>query len=145
MELRLGDEERQLLGHLLPQLTDVLGAPDHPDVRRLFPTAYPDDAERDADYQRYMREELVASRSAALETVLASMDKAELDAAELAAWMQTLNAARLVLGTRLDVGEGDDVAHRLDPDDPDEQAQIAYHWLSALLEEATRAAMADLD
>ena len=31
-------------------------------LRRLFPTAYHNDAKKDAEYQRLMREELLASR-----------------------------------------------------------------------------------
>ena len=58
-------EERALLRQLLPQLRELISAPPGTSderVRRLFPTAYPDDVERDAEYQRFMRDELVTSR-----------------------------------------------------------------------------------
>jgi hypothetical protein len=143
--LKLGEDEREVLGHLLPQLGGVLDDPDHPDVRRLFPTAYPNDAERDADYQRFMRDELATSRSVSLQTVLDTLGNTELSSDELSAWLQTLNAARLVLGTRLDVSEDDGPPWELDPDDPDTPTQVAYLWMSELLETATRAAMSGLD
>src|SRR5215467_14246643 len=63
--------ERDVLARLLPQLRQLVSGEGDDDgrSRRLFPTAYAQDAEADADYQRLMREELVASRLAAIETV----------------------------------------------------------------------------
>lgn len=138
--LRLSDDERQVLANLLPQLADVVAEPDDPGARRLYPTAYPADPERDAEYHGLMRDELRTSRSGALQVVLDSLDATELDEGQLMAWLQTLNAGRLVLGTRLDVGEEDDPADGLDPDNPEAPAHLAYLWLSELLEHATRAA-----
>lgn len=141
VSLNLSDEERQMLARLLPQLSELLEAPDDPGLRRLFPTAYPDDPERDADYQRLMRDELLASRSHSLTTVIESLEVTELDGAQLDAWLQTLNAARLVLGTRLDVGEDDNPMVMPSDTDPDAAAHFTYLWLSELLEFATAAAM----
>jgi len=142
--LQLGDEERQVLANLLPQLADVLDEPDAPGARRLYPTAYPADPERDAEYHGLMRDELRSSRGTALQTVLDSLDADELDEGQLMAWLQTLNAGRLVLGTRLDVGEDDDPVAGLDPDNPDAPVRLAYLWLSELLEQATQAATSGL-
>lgn len=142
--LQLSDEERQVLANLLPQLADVLDEPDDPGARRLYPTAYPADAERDAEYHNLMRDELRTSRGTALQTVLDSIGATELDEGQVMAWLQTLNAGRLVLGTRLDVGEADDPADGLDPEDPDAPARLAYLWLSELLEQATVAAGSNL-
>ena len=142
--LRLGDEERQVLANLLPQLAGVLDEPEDPGARRLYPTAYPADPERDAEYHGLMRDELRASRGSALDIVLNSLDERELDEGQLMAWLQTLNAGRLVLGTRLDVGEEDDPGDGLDPDDPEAPARLAYLWLSELLEHATQAATSGL-
>jgi hypothetical protein len=138
--LNLTPDERQALGRLLPQLGDLFDTPADPGVRRLFPTAYPADPERDADYQRLMREELVTSRSVALTTVIETLEATELDADQLNAWLQTLNAARLVLGTRLDVGEDEHPLPTPSDTDPDAAAHLTYLWLSELLEFATRAA-----
>ena len=138
--LNLTPDERQALGRLLPQLGDLFDSPADPGVRRLFPTAYAADPERDADYQRLMREELVTSRSVALTTVLETLEATELDADQLNAWLQTLNAARLVLGTRLDVGEDEHPLPTPSDTDPEAAAHLTYLWLSELLEFATRAA-----
>jgi len=142
--LQLSDDERRVLANLLPQLADVLDEPEDPGARRLYPTAYPADAERDAEYHGLMRDELRTSRGTALQTVLDSLEATELDEGQVMAWLQTLNAGRLVLGTRLDIGENEDPAAALDPDNPDAPAHLAYLWLSELLEQATVAAGSSL-
>ena len=49
---------------------------------------------------------------------------------EISAWLRSINALRLVLGTRLDMQEDDDgTIHRRDPD---ADAKALYHYLSAL-------------
>jgi len=137
----LADEERAVLRQLLPQLRElVLTPPEAADerVRRLFPTAYPEDPEKDAEYQRLMRDELVQSRVAAIDRVEASLDSTELTEAELIGWIQSVNAVRLVLGTMLDVSEDEqieDVASRLTADDPALHDYALYGYLSALLDE----------
>ena len=136
----LPTEERDLLRHLLPQLRELITAPpEDPRVRRLFPTAFPDDPEKEAEYRRFMHEELVASRTAAIDTVEASIEAKELDEAQAAAWMTSLNSVRLVLGTMLDVSEETDVA-MVGDEDPDVQAYALYAYLSLLLEELLAAA-----
>jgi hypothetical protein len=133
--IELPAEERDLLRHLLPQLRELVTAPpEDPRVRRLFPTAFPDDADKEAEYRRFMHDELVASRTSAIDAVEASLDARELDGAQAAAWMTSLNSVRLVLGTMLDVSEETDVAMVAD-EDPDVQAYALYAYLSLLLEE----------
>lgn len=158
--LRLDPDERRVLGGLLPQMAEMLESPDTPDLRRLFPTAYPNDPELDAEYQGLMRDELRSSRSSAMDRVVASLDGEELDATDMQAWLQTLNAARLVLGTRLNISEDEDPTQGLFVDDPNEgggrrgqrqmantpeaATRFAYLWLSELLESAVAAADDDL-
>ena len=137
----LADEERAILRQLLPQLRElVLSPPEATDdrIRRLFPTAYADDPEKDAEYQRLMRDELVQSRVEAIDRVEASLDSTELTEEELIGWIQSVNAVRLVLGTMLDVSEDEqveDVARRFSPDDPALHDYALYGYLSALLDE----------
>jgi hypothetical protein len=127
----LGEHERQLIEHLLEEFrAEVDDDPDQPDLRRLFPTAYPDDPMSDAAYQLLARSELRAAQDVACAAVERTLWATTLDDDDLAAWMTTVNRFRLVLGTRLDVAEGDD---EVDPDDPDAEALIVYHYLSALL------------
>ena len=54
------------------------------------------------------------ARLGAIDTMQASLDRSLLSDDELAAWMTTVNQLRLVLGTRLDIGE-DDEDDDLDP------------------------------
>jgi hypothetical protein len=130
------ESERVVLRRLLPQLRPLLSGEGPADERtvRLFPPAYIDDDEADADYQRYMREELVTSHLAALETVEASLDATELSEAQLMAWMSSVNSVRLVLGTMLDVTDELEIGEL--PDDvPDVESYALYAYLSGLLGE----------
>ncbi len=133
--ITLPDTEQALLRSLVPQLRDLLTT-DDPSLTRLFPTAYANDPERDAGYHALVRDELLEKRFATLdlleETLDAGADKREVDGETLSAWMRGLNDLRLVLGTRLDVGEDDDPAD-LDPDDPESAAWSIYHYLGMLL------------
>jgi hypothetical protein len=141
--LNLGDAERDVLSHVLGQLRDALVAnPDDEALRRLFPPAYTDDPEKEAGFRALARDELLESRLAAVDEVEATLDADTVDAERAGAWMRSLNALRLVLGTRLDVSEDDD--REIDPDDPDAPARALYYFLSALVDELVDALAADL-
>jgi hypothetical protein len=133
-ELRLPAGEREMLQELLPQLRDALqgGAATDPGFKRLFPKAYVQDPEHEAEYQALVGDELVATRVAHVETVLASITRDRLTEEELFAWMGAVNDLRLVLGTRLDVSEETDLA--VDPSHPDAAAYGLYAYLGWLLE-----------
>jgi len=138
----LPDEERELVVSLVRQLRDVLLATtDDPTVRRLFPTAYNEDPDRDQEYQQLVRDELLERRLSALATVESTASLDEVDEPALTGWLTALNDLRLVLGTRLDVSEDD---HEVDPDDPDASAHAVYHYLGMLLSEAVDVLEADL-
>lgn len=137
--INLDAEEKALLVRLVSELHALLTGPDDdPHARELltalFPTAYPDDDDKEAEYQRLMREELVASRLAAIDSVRATLAPdapALLDEAETVAFMQSVNAIRLVLGTMLGItdDESADAA-----DDTDTAEHHLYGFLSWLLE-----------
>jgi Domain of unknown function (DUF2017) len=105
-QLNLSAAEREVLRSLPAQLKELLGT-DDPSLRRLFPPAYPDDPARDAEYQRLVRDDLIAGRTAALDVMAATVDATELDTEQLTGWLSALNDLRLVLGTQLDVNEDD--------------------------------------
>ena len=134
-DLRLPESERQLVSSLVGQLRGVLTG-DHvtgdPGLRRLFPSAYADDAARDAEYREMVHDDLLAARLGALDVVEATVGAANVDEAQLLAWMGAINDLRLVLGTRLDVSE--ETAFDADPDDPEAPALAVYQYLSFLLE-----------
>ena len=143
--LAIGRDEAALILRLTSELRALLTeeATD-PQARallaRLFPTAYPDDEELEEEYQRLMREELVASKLAALEIVEGALadDAAPLDDAGLLAVMQSINSVRLVLGTMLDVSDDPD-ADEVTPGLEQSPEYALYAYLSWLLEHCVRA------
>ena len=131
--------EQELLRHVLPQLRELLTQGSSDDrTRRLFPTAYAEDAEADAEYQGFMRNELLASRLAALETIEETLDAKQLTEPEAVAWLQSLNSIRLVLGSLLDVSEELDI-DSLPDDHPEIEGFVLYGYLSLLLDELVNA------
>jgi hypothetical protein len=143
-EVRLPDEERALMRGLLGDLRALLTlGPEDPRVRRLYPEAYADDADRQAEYQRLTGEELQSGRLAAVDVLERTVDARELTADEITAWMHAVNALRLVLGTMLDVRE-DDQAFTLDRDHPDAPTLALYGYLGVLLEELVEAQLGEL-
>jgi hypothetical protein len=132
-QLRLSGDERDLLRSLPDQLKDLLEEND-PSLRRLFPPAYENDPERDAEYQRLMREDLVERRRLALDTMARTVDAPDLSEEELTGWLGALNDFRLVLGTQLDVTEDDPLI--------DTPEHALYHYLT-YLEDSVVSALAD--
>lgn len=135
VELLLGDAHRRVLGDVLGQLREALVADvDDPVLARLFPPAYADDEEKEAGFRALARDELLEQRLAAIDAVEASLSSPRLTAEEADTWARSLNALRLVLGTRLDVREEDDRGP-LDEDDPAAPAWALYDLLSALVDD----------
>ncbi|MGD9751941.1 MAG: DUF2017 family protein [Acidimicrobiia bacterium] len=129
----LSSGERDLLQALVMELRHRIGEDgDAEDLRRLFPTAYHDDPQRDAEYQILARSELTDRRLGAIETMLGTVGARLLSHDEAQCWLTTVNQLRLVLGTRLDISEDDD-EERLDPADPEAQERLIYHWLTGVL------------
>jgi hypothetical protein len=136
--LRLPEGERELMLQLLGELRTLLKlGPDDPRLRRLYPAAYADDEEKEAEFRRLTHDELSAGRLAAIETVERTIADDELTPDQLTAWMHAVNALRLVLGTMLDVGEDDPFT--VDPEDPNAREYMLYGYLGLLLEEIVQA------
>lgn len=138
IRVRLSDDDRRVMEWLLPQLrSSLVGVSAEGEVaeslRRLFPAAHPDDPEAESDYQRLMRDQLLAQRLDAIDTVESTLTAERLDDESADRWMGVVNDLRLTIGTVLDVGE-DDVAE-IDADDPDAAAWFAYDYLTGLLAE----------
>jgi hypothetical protein len=152
VRVRLGHDEVDLLRGLPDQLRTVLAEGDEEPVnRRLFPPAYLDasDVERDAEYHRLMREDLVKAKLANLDLLTDTLARGaasvrrwtvELTEEEASAWLGVLNDLRLALGVRLDITEDFDG----DVDDTDPRAP-ALRLLSYLgwLEEQLLDALQD--
>lgn len=143
--LHLDRDEVEVLSRLLGELTSLLGSDDpevQPLLRRLFPPAYhlADHADQEAEYQRFMRDELLTSRRDGIEHVVKVLDTgAPLDDIGLERFMQALNSVRLVLGTLLDVDEGHDPSS-VPADHPMVGEHHLYSYASWLLECSVQAA-----
>jgi hypothetical protein len=139
VRVRLAHDEVAVLRGLPDQLRSVLDeGEDEPVNQRLFPPAYLDvaDVERDAEYRRLMRDDLVREKLANLDLVTTSLARGsasvrrwtvELTDEEATAWLGVLNDLRLALGVRLDITEDYDG----DVDDTDPRAP-AFRLLSYL-------------
>ena len=132
VQICLSEDERDLVADLAEQFRSVLAADRDPDLRRLYPTAYPDDTHLDEDYMVLVHDDLLTARLAAVDSVLATTSNRSIDAEELASWMHMFSGLRLLVGTRLDICE-DDV---FDPEDADAPSRALLVWLGYLLEEA---------
>ena len=108
-KLVLPKDHCEVLTHLITELRDsLLNTTDDASLRRLFPTAYHNDAIKDAEYQRLMRDELLASRLASIETALEVIGASnEFSESEIDAFARSINSLRLVIGTTLDIAESD--------------------------------------
>ncbi len=140
--VRLSADERALLARVATDLTTDLEAPDDPSLQRLFPPGYTDDAVRDAGYQMMMGDELRQRQLASLRSLAESADAEHLDAAQGEEWLQSINAIRLVLGTRLGITD-DAQPIRVRRDDPNLRSWVAYDFLTVLLNDLVEAMSAD--
>ncbi len=138
---RIDDTLRVLLRQVTEELRELLLLDEVDEVRRLYPTAYPDDEELEQGYREMVHDQLLMQRLDGIDKVQASLDDESLSIETADHWMNTINQCRLVLGTRLDVGEEDGL---IDEDDPDAQAKVIYQVLSHILEELTRARIKSL-
>jgi hypothetical protein len=140
---------------LLRQISDQLrllyeGSDPDPARERLFPRAYLDPTEEDAEAQwnALVVPELVRERLDGLAAVLRTVDGATvvrtagdheqtevtLGPDDLNLWLGVLNDARLTLGARLEITDDSNHADEweLSPDDPATPARATYLWLTAL-------------
>jgi hypothetical protein len=137
----LAPEEMTILSQLPTELREVFDAPSSdPAAARLFPRAYldPTEEEAESEYEALIQPDLLRQRLDALELVTGSFGRA-VDAGEwreialapddVAAWLGVLNDTRLVLGTRLGVSEDE---RQVADDDPNVAAYAIYDWLTYL-------------
>jgi hypothetical protein len=137
-ELRIPDDERDILRSVGPSLRDVLVAQataietgEDPAVDRLFPAAYPDDEDRQAEFRLLAHDQLLESHLESLRVLEDTAGADHLDEDQLLAWMRALNHIRLVLGVRLEVSEEGDERPR-SRRDPRAQLFAVYDYLTYL-------------
>ena len=137
--VRFDADVRDLLRSIPPQMRQLLTEERENDaLRRLFPPAYVNEPELEAEYQRLMGDDLVQRRLEALEVMAVTIDADELDEDQLAAWLATLHDFRITLGTAIDVTE-ETFAQRPDPSDPRLPSLALYEVLTGLESELVAA------
>ncbi len=87
-----------------------------------------------------VHDELLEKRLAAVDVVEQTAAATSLTEEEVTAWMGAINDLRLVLGTRLDVSEDQDLPAL---DDPSAPAFAVYQYLTHLLAEIVHALSRD--
>jgi hypothetical protein len=143
--VRLSAVERELVRALPEQLRTLLletGDAEDPALRRLFPPASRDDDEVNAEFERLVRDDLLAERLETLDTLERTADAEVLTEDELVAWLAALNDVRLVLGVRLDLTE-ETTERDFARDDPRAQTYGVYLFLSFLEEQVVEALSGD--
>jgi hypothetical protein len=147
VRLRLEPVEALMLESLLDDLAvflepDAMDAAD-PVRQRLFPAAYRDAVDAEAEFRSLTESSLRTERTERARQCAGELDGSpahiELETAGGQRWIQVLNDLRLVLGTRLGITEDDG---DLDSDAPDFQQRSVYHWLTAVQDSLVRELMA---
>jgi hypothetical protein len=137
--LELDAAERDVVRRLARDLRELVETGDGA-VARLFPAALPEDPEASAEYDRLVRDGLVAGRLDAIARVDATADAGRLSHADVEAWCGVLNDLRLVLGERLGVTED------MTESDYERDPELAlYAWLTWLLGAVVEALAARLE
>ena len=134
--IRIGEQEREVIGALAEQLRELLLSEQSDGLERLFPPGYANDPDRDQEYQQLTHDELLTKRLDSIDVVERTIEATSLTEDELNAWMGAVNDLRLVLGTRLDVTE--DMEH-IDLDDERGYAYHLYQYLTYVLSEILEA------
>jgi hypothetical protein len=136
VRVQFGSYEQEVLANLIRDLRELLMADAHPTLRRLKPPAHADNAEAEAHYREMVDDEMLRGRLDLLDVVEAGIGGTTLDEEGVAAWMQSLNIMRLILGERLALEGADLESHEL----PEGPATSLFEWTGALLESLVRAA-----
>lgn len=139
-DLRIPRSERNVLRALPDQLRELLdeGDTEDPALRRLYPSAYPDDPIAAAEFDGFVRDDLTEQRTKAIETMARTIDSEHLDEEEVSAWLAAINDLRLVLGVRLAVTEESE-PEDFESDDATQGSYALYAFLSILEEDIVEA------
>lgn len=112
--------------------------PDDPVLRRLFPNAYPHDADAASDFRRYTERGLRTTKVTDATVVLDDLATTEDGRVDLRvppdhveAWLRTLTSVRLAVATRLGVTDAESAERLayLDESDPRSYLVSVYDWL----------------
>ena len=107
-------------------------------LKRLFPSAYPQDTAAASDFRRFTERDLRAQKVADAQVVLDRLDATALGAHDLKiprdeveAWLRTLTSVRLAVATRLGITDAETAERLADlpEDDPRSFLVSVYDWL----------------
>jgi hypothetical protein len=125
-------------------VADLQGDPDEPEVsedpvlKRLFPSAYPNDPAAASDFRRFTERDLRVQKVAEAQVVLDRLEATALGAHDLKipreetdAWLRTLTSIRLAVATRLGISDAVTAEQlaELPEDDPRSFLVSVYDWL----------------
>jgi hypothetical protein len=141
IHLTLASGERAVLANLAEQLQQILAGDvaTDPVSERLFPSAYPDDADDAEEFRRYTFEDLHQQKAANVRVVLAWLTGASDGAfsyVDEQAWLRCLTDLRLTIANRLGIDDHDPWEDD-DPDQPDAEGlglRDVYDWLGYVQE-----------
>lgn len=136
--LTLDADEAMVVGHLLDDMIEFLsvGDPDDDIEKRLFPSAYEDEAES-KKFTDMVGDELRAGKVKNFELMREGLSRGggrtTLSSSDAETWLRGLTDLRLALGARLDVTE-EKMARVPEADDPEAAPLGLMHWLGWLQE-----------
>jgi len=143
VDVTLAEAEAEVLRSIAARMSDVLAAPEQAaHTERLFPPAYTDDPDAQAEFARLMTADLLDGKRRAVASMLGTLQRGSLrrggwrvrlTADEAQDWLAVLNDTRLTLGSRLDVTE-QTYDRAVDPDAPDAAAHEVFRYLGYLEE-----------
>ena len=123
---------------------DLAAEPDAPEVsddpvlQRLFPNAYPHDAEAASDFRRFTERDLKAKKITEAQVVLQrladtahGLTDVRIPASEVDPWLRTLTSVRLAVATRLGITDSESAQQleQLPDSDPRSFMLSVYDWL----------------
>ena len=138
ISVRLDENLRALLTKVSEELREILLVDEGEQLTRLYPPAYPDDEKLQSNFQEMVHDQLLMARLDGIDQLQASINDETISVELADTWMNIINQTRLVLGTQLDVGEGEGP---VEEGDPDLQSKVIYQVLSHILEDLTTARM----
>jgi hypothetical protein len=135
----LADGEMEVDSDPLIQMFNMDGPtskPQDPALARLFPNAYVEDEEAASDFRRFTEPDLRRKKLACVRDVLSQLQVFEelawLDSHQTQNWLLSLNDLRLVLGTRIGVGEQEEDDEEQDLDPERDPGHFLYDYLTYL-------------
>ena len=111
---------------------------DDPVLRRLFPNAYPHDAEASSDFRRFTEHDLKTKKIAEAQVVLQRLSETahgltdvRIPTTEVDQWLRTLTSVRLAVAARLGItdSESAEQLEQLPDNDPRAFMLSVYDWL----------------